>query len=490
MKTKYIKATKLFSFFITFLITAIFFIISYNFFISNFKTLEKGQNIKNIHTVLDIMNKEISSIESIVKDYAHWDDTYMFLEDKNKSYIYENFRDGTNTLEELNIDFFIFTDLNNKSIFSKYINLDIYKNQKVFQLDILKHFEEEKSIANIYKSKTKITKVNSNYFYIVKIPINNSDNTEISNGYLYGGKIINNEILNSLTKVFDEANFKNKQYLNNELTINSEYLKNTKINIEENSDCNCLINNIQLYDNFNEYIISIETKLKRNLIEKGKETILGFNLIITIFIFFISFLIYKNQRILENYNEQLTTDIKQKTIHLTEANNRLRQLSQEDELTKIHNRRHFFTLGDNSFKKCIKTKSNFCVVMLDIDDFKKVNDTYGHNVGDQVLISFTKQVLQFLSEKNIFGRLGGEEFAIIFENHTQEKTYDITEKIRKSIADSNILCDKQEIHYTVSFGLSQRNKEESLDELLQNADKLLYKAKDSGKNCIIRDRNI
>jgi sensor domain CHASE-containing protein len=93
---------------------------------SNFNKLEKEQNLKNIKSVLHNMDKGLNYLEDTITDYAQWDDTYDFIETGNNDYIYENFREGTNTLETLELDFMIFTTLRNKKVYSKYLDQDIY----------------------------------------------------------------------------------------------------------------------------------------------------------------------------------------------------------------------------------------------------------------------------------------------------------------------------------------------------------------------------
>lgn len=488
MKTKHIKSNFLELFLISIIAIITLTLTSYKFFMSNFEQLEKDQNIKNIHSILSQMDKDLNYIEDITADYALWDDTYNFIKTKNNHYIYENFRAGTSTLEDLELDFMIFTDLRNRKIFSKYTEKDIYKKNSLFEKDILTKFENINDLATIHEQKNKILKLSSNYFYIVKKYISNSDSSVPTNGFIYSGRLITNDILNDMTEVFDEVSIKNKTYSNNDVLINSDYLKNSKIKIEEDTEGNYLINTMQLYNYKSQYVLSIETKTKRNLIKKGKETVFYYNIAISFFLILIFFLIFRNRKVLENYSQVLESEVNEKTKELQKSNSQLKILSEQDELTKINNRRNYFILGEKSIKKAIANNSDFSVLMIDLDDFKKVNDTYGHDVGDKVLIEFCNVVNSQLNENHIFGRLGGEEFSIIFTDITEEEAYELSEKIRIAVEKSKLYVNGKNIDYTVSLGLTKRNNLSSLDKILKNADELLYDAKNRGKNCIIRDR--
>jgi len=488
MKTKFIKTNIFIFIFFIFTILSLIGFFSYKFFLNSFIDLEKEQNKKNIISILSFMDKELNYIEDIIKDYAIWDDTYNFVKTKNSDYIYENFREGTNTLKDLELDFIIFTTIKNDKIYSNYENKDFILDIELFEKSILEKFQDVKNITTIYKEPSKIVKYNSQYFYIVKKHISNSDDTLPSNGYIYSGKIINNDIFNKKTKIFDEVLIKNKHYLENNFTINSDYLKNAQINIEEDDECKCLKNTIQLYDYDNNYIFSLITKSKRDLIKKGKEAILYYNISISLFLIFIFFLTYKNQKLLERYSDKLKIEVNNKTKELQESNEKFKMLSEQDELTKINNRRNFFKLGNDELNKSIKNNTELYLLMIDIDDFKKINDLYGHDAGDNVLIEVCKIINEELKNRHIFGRIGGEEFSIIFKDLDKDEVYNLTENIREKVEKSQIDYGNIKIDYTISIGVAKKDKLSSLDKILKKADELLYEAKRNGKNCVIRER--
>jgi diguanylate cyclase (GGDEF)-like protein len=120
---------------------------------------------------------------------------------------------------------------------------------------------------------------------------------------------------------------------------------------------------------------------------------------------------------------------------------------------------------------------------MDLDQFKMINDTYGHFIGDKVLIHFTETIQKFLRKSDIIGRVGGEEFAIFLPDMGIDETFQLADKIRKEIADSTLELDGKTATYTVSLGLgSSEPKDHSIDELFKRADLKLYEAKDKGRN--------
>jgi len=169
---------------------------------------------------------------------------------------------------------------------------------------------------------------------------------------------------------------------------------------------------------------------------------------------------------------------------LREANQKLKYMAQKDFLTGINNRGYFFELAKRHFNKELEENQQIFVSMLDLDKFKNINDTYGHNMGDEVLKVFTKIVESNLDKDDIFGRVGGEEFALIISADTEEKVLLKLEQIRMESYNSIISNEKENIKFSVSIGVSMREENENLDVVLDKADKNLYKAKDDGRNKI------
>lgn len=429
------------------------------------------------------MNSKMTYMKSIIDDYAEWDDTYNYINEQNQDYIDENFRDGTNTLIGLDLDFIIYTNLKQKKFFSIY--LPAYKtfNTKKLENSLFDRFDNTPIANTIFKYK-------SSYFYIIKSKILKSDSTGKSNGYLFAGKKILNTSLENLSKNF--TNIKIKRQHSKDITFSMDYKYLNRVSITVHFDNSFLHNNIQIFDNEKNYIFSLITLNNRDIVSKGVEAIIIYNIIISVFLFIIFFILYKNKLASQRYNEKLEAKIKEKTNLLSreikkvqKKNEKLFTLANKDTLTNIDNRRSFFTKSKNLLEKAIQNDTTFSLLMIDLDNFKKINDTYGHHIGDKVLIEFCNIVNKVISKNTIFARIGGEEFSIIFSNPSLEEVYSLADSIRENCESSQILYKDEFINFTISIGLTQRNDFKNIDKVLQEADIYLYEAKNSGKNKIM-----
>ncbi|RKT89766.1 diguanylate cyclase [Rahnella aquatilis] len=168
-------------------------------------------------------------------------------------------------------------------------------------------------------------------------------------------------------------------------------------------------------------------------------------------------------------------------INLSKRELFFKKASKTDPLTGINNRRSIDAYIE-SLNECYGEK--FCVFMLDIDNFKYLNDNFGHPFGDKVIKRVAYLVKKNVRENDFVGRYGGEEF-IVFINADLQNATKIAEDIRMVIQNSNIKFDSQEVHVTVSIGLSEHADTQSVLETITAADNALYTAKRSGKNKIM-----
>jgi len=158
----------------------------------------------------------------------------------------------------------------------------------------------------------------------------------------------------------------------------------------------------------------------------------------------------------------------------------LEYLTITDHLTGIYNRRYFQQKIEEEIKRAKRYGNALSVIMIDIDFFKKINDTHGHNVGDEVLVEYSKLIKSYLRDVDVFCRIGGEEFMIILPYATEEDAQIIAEKLRQEIE-----THKQILALTMSFGVTQYIKGESEEFLYKRVDSALYEAKESGRNRVV-----
>jgi len=172
-------------------------------------------------------------------------------------------------------------------------------------------------------------------------------------------------------------------------------------------------------------------------------------------------------------------------LKLQDLQNELKILASTDSMTKLYNRRHFTDMSIHTLELSKRNAQNLSIIMLDIDKFKTVNDTYGHKVGDDVIISLAKK-LRFLQRKSdIVCRFGGEEFVILLPNTTKDDASFVAQNIRKEIENSTILLeDKRELNFSISLGVSDIDiqNENNIEAGLKRADDALYEAKEGGRN--------
>ncbi len=156
-----------------------------------------------------------------------------------------------------------------------------------------------------------------------------------------------------------------------------------------------------------------------------------------------------------------------------------------DFLTGLYNRRYFFKEASKYFAEAINKGENFAIAMVDIDHFKKINDTYGHDTGDKAIIHLADTLMSETSTDDIVARFGGEEFCILLKDISSEDAINAMERIRKKVQSSVTVSDKgEEISFTVSIGLAT-TYENTLDDTVNEADMYLYNAKENGRNQVV-----
>lgn len=166
---------------------------------------------------------------------------------------------------------------------------------------------------------------------------------------------------------------------------------------------------------------------------------------------------------------------------LKNKNKEYETMASTDPLTGLYNRFKFSELYLSEYTAMIQRNNDMSIILLDIDFFKSVNDTYGHNIGDQVLIQVSHALLKTLRSIDIVCRWGGEEFVVLLPTASLQNAADLAEKLRVYIEELEIDVVGK---LTASFGVSQVREDDEMQDVIARADKALYSAKNSGKNCI------
>ncbi|MEW6460464.1 diguanylate cyclase [Pseudomonas sp. zjy_8] len=161
---------------------------------------------------------------------------------------------------------------------------------------------------------------------------------------------------------------------------------------------------------------------------------------------------------------------------------RIAALATTDVLTELPNRRGFDILAEQALQEAQREQSPLCAVLLDLDNFKLINDEHGHLAGDEVLQRFARQLRDKLRQSDILCRWGGEEFILLLKNTDRQAAHDLAEKLRQQCAEQRYAIAGQTLLVTASLGLSQWQPGESLHSLLGRTDRALYRAKQSGRD--------
>ncbi len=170
-------------------------------------------------------------------------------------------------------------------------------------------------------------------------------------------------------------------------------------------------------------------------------------------------------------------------IEILELFDEIKNKANKDYLTGLYNRRYLFDVGEKIYQEAKDKNEIFAIAIIDIDDFKSINDTYGHDIGDIAIKEVAKVLNNNITSNAIICRIGGEEFCLIFYKRAKDEILNLLECIRKEFECNIIKKGKIEFFYTVSIGCNF-DYGENIDCMIQNADKELYNAKENGKNRI------
>lgn len=184
--------------------------------------------------------------------------------------------------------------------------------------------------------------------------------------------------------------------------------------------------------------------------------------------------------------EELERKVHNRTRELNKKNDQLRLLSTTDQLTKIYNRTKLDRVLEIEFLRANNGEHPFGLILVDIDHFKNINDSYGHLIGDEFLVQFAQLLNSCASKKDFIGRWGGEEFLIVCTDSEADEVYQLAEKIRCSVEQFEFSKVK---YRTASFGISLYKVGTNIEALLKQADDALYQAKNNGRNRVEPSRS-
>ncbi len=162
---------------------------------------------------------------------------------------------------------------------------------------------------------------------------------------------------------------------------------------------------------------------------------------------------------------------------------KMERLAITDPLTGVYNRRYFMEMAVKELDRCKRYGGHFSLLSLDIDHFKRINDTYSHLAGDAALQTFTRKIESDLRKNDMLARLGGEEFSVLLPETGRKDAFDLAERLRRAVAEISIEFEGQTFGFTVSIGGAEAlETDETIDNVIMRADNALYNAKENGRN--------
>jgi|GEM_PF-984259 len=516
-KDDYIKLNKkillIFSM-ITCLMLVIVYLITYNLFLSNFYKLEEMDVVRQSRQVIGALEQNLAQLKALNQDYAAWDATYEFIVDQNSDYIDENLMNETFSTN--NWDIFILANKKGEVIYKKEFDSKAKKEVAV-EKDILEHLKVDSPLINfshITDNTTGILSTSQGYLMISSHPVITGYFKGPIRGALIIGRYLNQDLINYLSKqtnlpIIMDA-FKQRQVGQEIESIDSDLI--SKVDIwSKDIDDKYMYGYSTLYDIYNRPVLTLRISKVKDVYRQGYLSMLYFmgSILIIGVIYCISTWFFMNKFIfnplqllidgikdisksrdlstrlaIESKDEFSTIKLKFNNMldSLEESQEKILHQSRHDELTNLPNRSYFY---QQVREQLFLSKSNEinAIFFIDIDKFKSINDSFGHEIGDLLLQAISKRLKENLPQNSISSRIGGDEFIIFIPKIKSKKvTKDIAKKIILNIKEPYFINGK-ELTITLSIGISFYPSDGTdIDFLINNADLAMYNVKNKGKN--------
>ena len=496
----------------------------------SFLDLEAREASENLHRIRYAIDREIVHLDRLCVDWAVWDDSYNFIENRSEEFISSNLADSTLEADHLNL--LVFCRLDGSIVWGSSLHNDEklpfpFLQTKKINLDHpLLHIPK----AQEQKGNSGIVNTQFGPMLFSTQTIRPTGGSEPGNGYLIMGSLLNQEMLATL-KEQTRIPFEIEYPLSSTTKLCGSIEQGFKLTKEKLSFIE--LNNgkyIQSYFGYPDItgkpVFGVEYLFPREITRKGI-TSMGYAaalaIILGLFILLILNLILRNvilqpiQRLtahslvieqekdfslrldmqrqdeigqLAHSFDTMVETIDKTTNELQLANEQLIILSVQDGLTSIANRRMFDSYLKKEWRRSMREQTPLSLILLDVDYFKRYNDTYGHQQGDRCLIAIAETMQKHIRRPaDLAARYGGEEFALILPNTQQQGAYQLADRLRQGIQDLHIEHSSSDVssYVSISLGVSTIIPQvdaplQSLDDFIEQTDHHLYLAKHSGRN--------
>ncbi len=504
-----------------------------SYVIPQFNKLHMYEAKRNMNNFRDILFREMMHLDLICHDWAAWDDTYDFIIDRNQDYLDSVLLDTA--FDTTNIDMIYFFNTAGDVVWGK--NLDFDKSSDIdFGIDFSKYGKlliHDKSDSKI----SGIAVIDGNILFISSRPIVKSDYTGEIRGTLVMGRILDDKYIADLRKIIGVP-FKAWVYSDISATeelfcVRDKYEDNLYV---DDSDPGFMRVYTLMKDiNANESII-ISADFPKEIVYMAVsivKTLIAILLVISAILFLMLYFLIRGMVVqpvmsiinhvrkvkqkndtslmmewnkkdeigeLSNELDQLFNQLdianlvnKEITTQINEKNELLHKLNVTDVMTNLFNKRHLSEIAKIEFMRARRHNHPLSIAIIDLDNFKKINDYFGHPIGDKVLKRVAQLMQKATRESDIVARFGGEEFVVLAPVTDSNGIRDLAERLRCIIENnSNIEIEKDVfVSATASFGVATYfgNNYQNIDHLFRDADDALLKAKREGRNRVCVSTN-
>jgi diguanylate cyclase (GGDEF)-like protein len=443
--------------------------------LDRFEQLQVKETEKNMLRISEVLKSKEEALYSISYDWAMWDDNYAFMNGEYPDFIEVNLTDDVFNNLGLNVTLFI--DSGGNIVYKKFYDL-INLSETALPEDLLKNFQPGSGFLqheNNEDSKSGIINLDSGPLLVVSQPVLKSDKSGPIAGSMVWGFYLDETVVKSISSTVknDVELIKIKPQSaseaalgDNTVALLSKFKDGANLYLENISNKN-ISGNLLVNDFYGKPSLILRSVMPRDIYNQGQESlnylillISGAILIVTAAFIIVIGKIIKNHEAKMNY------------------------AAEHDELTGIPNRRFFEDFILKAISKAKRGKKSF-LIFFDVDNFKFINDTYGHHFGDKVLIGISGHLQKTLRKEDLLARFGGDEFTILLEHDDMKKAKSMAERLRKHINEFDITIGSDNFHFSVSMGLVEIEPDESVNEILARADRAMYSAKQNGKDQLV-----
>lgn len=471
---------------------------SHRLILESYLRLENQEITNDINRTESALNQMIDAVELSVKDWSIWDETYQFVNDRNDSFIKSTL--ALSSFQSIDIDVILFFNTNGKLIYSTAVSSDRTKKIPLPEglLDELKPKAKILNQLEINSSTKGIISIPSGILLIASHSIITSESTGPVRGTLVMAKYLTNSVLNQIEKLSgtDTTLFRLPQTMNyTELApVYKKLMADQLIYLSARDNTISAYRMLKDINNNNIAILKIESP--RKIYQIGSETIRYSNIIVLVYSIIITIILWTLlQFLIVKRIERLGRNIKsaadnknsfQTTLsHLADEVSSVEKLFHQathDPLTGLANRSYLHESFNRIVANPDQIHEKIIIIYIDLDHFKRINDSLGRDVGDQLLIVTAKRLSASLRDDDIAARLGGDEFVIMLTEVNEDQIESVTNRIFKAV-NRAFKYENHEIYISCSMGVCVYPEDgATIETLIKKADIALYHAKETGRN--------